>query len=567
MSFESVRAAVIALVVAGGALGCASAVRRFPLAEPVWHDPDRRAFRGEPEEYFSPFGWDAANQTFFRPVSRFFAVDPGGEATNVNALDEVPNSSWFQNRIGQRALSPEELVVGPCVPEKTDPVAPWTVTGAKPDGANPGFLIEDAEGKRYLVKFDGIVQGPRATAADVMVSKLYWAAGFTVPCNQVVFFDRSILGIDPKATSKGRSGRKRSLTEAHLDEVFSKAVRLPDGRYRASTSLFLPGKPLGPFTYQGTRDDDPNDVIPHEDRRELRGSRVLAAWVGHTDAREQNTLSMWIETGEGGGYVQHDVLDFGDCLGSLWDPPQLGRRIGHSNYFDFGHVGEDLVTFGVLDRPWNDRRFGPSGRIFGYFDVDDFDPDEWHPGYPNPAFSRMTEADAAWMARIISRFSDEHLSALAKLARFGDPMLEKEIVRILSGRRDRIFHRYLSRLSPLSHPTVTRRGSGAELCLRDLAVESGASLAYARTYVARAFEGADARPIGISAPHALGAKVCVRLPVVGDSPRELGYLIVDVSGGNQAVLSGPARVHLYALGGADYRVVGLERPEDDAPPG
>ena len=34
------------------------------------------------------------------PISRFWAVDPAGLAANVNALDEVPDSSWFQNRLG-----------------------------------------------------------------------------------------------------------------------------------------------------------------------------------------------------------------------------------------------------------------------------------------------------------------------------------------------------------------------------------------------------------------------------------------------------------------------------------
>ncbi|HMI93623.1 MAG TPA: hypothetical protein VK509_19755, partial [Polyangiales bacterium] len=74
---------------------------RFPLSEPLWRDPDQHPFAPAPEEYVSPFAWDGADQMVFRPISRFFAVDPAGRAVNVNALDEVPDSSWFENRIGR----------------------------------------------------------------------------------------------------------------------------------------------------------------------------------------------------------------------------------------------------------------------------------------------------------------------------------------------------------------------------------------------------------------------------------------------------------------------------------
>jgi hypothetical protein len=53
-----------------------------------------------------------ADHAAFRPLARAFAVDPGGEATNVNALDAVADSSWFTNRIGQRALSADDVASG-----------------------------------------------------------------------------------------------------------------------------------------------------------------------------------------------------------------------------------------------------------------------------------------------------------------------------------------------------------------------------------------------------------------------------------------------------------------------
>ncbi len=542
-----------------GLVGCGSGFRQFPAAEPLWHDPDRRPFRAEPEEYFSPFYWDGANQMVFRPAARFFAVDPAGEAVNVNAMDEVPDSSWFTRRIGSFPMTPGEFAEGACGGHAPiDAAGPWTVKGAKPNGANPGFIIKAADGRRYLLKFDGVVQGPRATGADVIVSKIYWAAGYFTPCNAVTFFDRSILRIDPEATSETAKGEKVPITERDLDTVFEKAVRLPDGRYRASASLFLDGRPIGPFTYEGTRSDDPNDVIPHEDRRDLRGTYVLAAWTNHFDSREQNTLDTWHEVKGQGGYIRHNLIDFGDCLGSIWEPPEMGRRIGHSYYLDFGDVLGDLVTFGIGSRPWDPSRarFGKSGSVFAYFGVERFVPDAYKPGYPNPAFLRHGERDAAWMTRIIAAMTPDHVRAAVAEGKFLDRALDAELERLLLGRRRKILERYTSRLSPLSHPEVTAGAGSAELCARDLAVASG--VAPARSYKARAWLGTTPASADIGAPRVSGERVCVSLP----GPRD--YAVVDLAARGAPA---PLRVHLRGQPSGAWRVVGVERPDDHDPPG
>ena len=111
------------------------------------------------------------------------------------------------------------------------------------------------------------------------------------------------------------SGKRRPLTRRDLDDVFYRAARQPNGRYRVLVSRFAPGRPLGNFRYYGTRPDDPNDIVPHEHRRELRGARVFGAWLNHDDSRGVNSLDM-LETRDGRGYIQHYMFDFGSILGS-----------------------------------------------------------------------------------------------------------------------------------------------------------------------------------------------------------------------------------------------------------
>ncbi len=557
-----------ALAVALSALACASCattgVRRFPLAAIVWEDPDQRTFSPRPAGFYSPYMWDGADNAFFRPASEVWQFEPRTEAINVNAMDEVPDSSWFTNRIGRRAMSVEEVAAGACGTDFEMP-EPWTIVGGKPDGANPGFTIVDANGVRYLMKTEGALQPWRPGAADTIGAAIWYATGYYAPCNQVVHFDPAILQRDPEATIEHSNGTEEPLTEAHVQRVLDAALRLPDGRYRASVSRFIEGRPISAWRYEGVREDDPNDVVPHQHRRELRGMYLLAAWTDHVDSRQENTMAAWMaEDGAAEGYVRHYMIDFGDCFGVIhaWD--DLVRRLGHSGYLDFEHIIVDFLTLDMLPRPWFAARHGPAGRTLGYYDVFRFVPDQWRPGYPNPAFDRHTERDAAWMARILSRFTDEQLRALARQGRFEDPVVEQELASTLIGRRDRILERYLTRLSPLTAPEVRETGDGAEVCLHDLAVESGVRPRTGRRYGARAWAG-DALA-ELERPRVRldeGARVCVRLPLVAGATREAPrYVVLDVLAQTMGrETTGPARVHLYALGPEAMTVVGLERPE------
>lgn len=572
--------------VAALSLGCASGVRRFPLRDPMWADTDTRPFSAPchadkddpkkkicmPEPYESAFLWDGANNMVFRPVSRFFAVDPAGEASNVNAVDEVPDSAWFTNRIGKKPMSPEEIVSGPCGTKVLDPNAAdgsWLVDQGKPNGANPGFRVKVEGVGKFMLKADPSDQPERATGATSIAARLYHATGWFAPCDSVVYLRPSLLKLKPGLKFSDNSGVVRAFDQAALEKVLSHAAHRGD-LVRMVASRWLPGRTLGPFTYDGTRSDDPNDVIPHEDRRDLRGARVIAAWLNHFDSREQNTMDTWMSAGDdpdsSPGHIQHWYIDLGDCFGSEWDLDGISRRLGHSYYLDLGDVSVDLVTFGLVPRPWDRAQRSPDGKIFGYFHSRDFEPDAWKGGYPNPAFSRMVERDGAWAARILSRLGPEHVEAAVRVGDYTDPQHTDFLIHHLLIRQRNILERYFAELSPIADVAV----SGAELCGRDLArwraVYPAADFKYSATVYAG--EALDKRSAPAVRPATDGG-VCVTLPHIADDGGAADdapsrYAVVDVGNGKA---KGPLRAHLYDLGPKrGFRLVGVERPDDaDAP--
>ena len=560
---------------------CPQPPRRFPLAAPKWEDADRNHVPVEPAEYYSGMIADVGDKTLFRPLSHLFKFPLPGEAANINALDEVPNSSWFHNRIGQHATTPAVAARGACTEPPLDPAkGPWMVAGAKPDGANPGFFVKTPQGT-YLFKFDGPVQPERATAADVIGSRIYHAAGYHAPCNQVVWFKRDVLKIAPGAKAKNKYGEKFPVTSKEVDQVLSKAFRLKDGTMRASASAFLPGKPLGPWTYNDTRSDDPNDVIRHEDRRELRGARVLASWINHWDSREQNTLDVWVNSGER-NFIRHYYIDFGDTLGSRWEQDGISRRLGNSYYLALDHVLVDLLTLGLLDRPWFNAKLSTEAEIFGYFNAENFEPARWRSAYPNPAFDRMTFRDALWMVRILARFSDAHVRALVKEGKFTFARDEAYAINTLIKRRNKILREYLTKYPPLDRFRLVRRGRTSDrraqsLCFEDLALLHKLVPSKDVLYKLRFMggEGLD-KELGWlqfqpdpDHPH----RSCVLLPIgdkrpanlagvkaKDDDPRRYGVMHLYVHQRPTLPPTSNMEVHFYDLGPErGFRLVGVQR--------
>jgi len=435
-------------------VGCA-AHQPWNLADTPPTSPDTRPITVQPEEREPSLYWDAVNQSSFylidnsldlpRQYRKLFGRRR--EAYNVDAFGEVPNSSWFTNRMGTVRMSVDQIRRGPNTIDGPDTSGPWTIIRAKTQGVTPGFFVRDAAGETFVLKFDPQNHPELATGAEMVSTTFFYACGYNVPENYLVTFDPSILQIKDGLTFKDKYGEKRSFTKGVLDDVLAKVARRPDGTIRAIASRFLPGKPLGPFSYKGRRKDDPNDRIPHQHRRELRGLRALAELVNHFDTKDHNSLDIWVET-DAGGYVKHYLIDFGSTLGSDGDEPKSPYK-GYAYVLDMEQALVSLVTLGLRRWSWEGATAEGIPPAVGYFESKRFTPPGWKPLHANPAFDNMTYADAYWATRIIASFSEDDLHACVEAGEYSDPAATEYLVKTLIERRRKIIDYYYNKLNPL----------------------------------------------------------------------------------------------------------------------
>ncbi len=314
-------------------------------------------------------GYDFVVNTFAAPGIRHNI-----RARNVNTVDEVPDSSWFVNRIGRRALSTAELVRGPDRFESIS-LNGWIVSGGKSSGLQPGFRMTDPSGHLYQIEFDPPSNPEMATGAEVIGTAFYHAFGYNTVDVYVAELDPAAIEISPKARILDPLiGERRQMTRRDVDEVLRRVARMPNGRYRVLASRFAEGAPLGNFRYYGTRPDDPNDIVPHEDRRELRAARVFGAWLNHDDSRGVNSLDM-LQTDGNRRYVKHYMFDFGSIMGSGTVFAQR-HRAGNEYIVEWAPGWLTLGTLGLYTRDWLHIDYPDVPASVGRFEASALDPDE-----------------------------------------------------------------------------------------------------------------------------------------------------------------------------------------------
>lgn len=453
-------------------VACARDLKDGPV---VWYDDDRRPV-SRPQERDPNLIWDYYNESVVRSVGRFTRPDRlarrvGGlwgadhvkMASDVNALGEVVNSTWFTNRIGIFRMALEEVARGSGAGVGPDASQPWVIVRAKTAGVTPGFTIRDARGDLYLIKFDPPGHEGMVTGAGVISQRILHAAGYFVPDDNVVYFQRDDLVLSEGVMFVDEEGVRREAVDADLDELLESVARTGD-RWRAISSKFVEGVPVGPFDYWGRREDDPNDRIDHQQRRSIRGLEVFAAWLNHFDTKQHNSLDVYVGE-DGRGHVVHYLIDFASTLGTGADGP--ARRFGWEGTVDpLGMLGRTLAL-GFMESDWRKLERPEGLAEVAYWESELFDPTGFEPHYPNPGFADQTHRDAYWAAKIISAFTDEQLQVICQQARYRDPRATEYVARILGERRDKIARTWFDEIAPLDFFVVEQ----GRLRYRDLGEE------------------------------------------------------------------------------------------------
>lgn len=436
------------------------------------------------------------------------------------------------------------------------------MTGAALIAVTAGLVIRDSRNDLYYVKFDPEGLANMATAADHITSKFLYAFGYNVLPSCITHIDPAQLKIDPSAVVRMLGGNEKPLDREFIILALERVYQKEDGRYRVVAHPLPPGNLLGGFKFFGTRQDDANDIFPHEDRRELRGLRVFSAWLNHVYCRSLNTMDVYIpdvQSDEKMGWVKHYLVDFSTSLGSGYDlnekivPKQPQDGYEYTFWGDHKANLKTALSLGIWVRPWMKIEYPyPKYAEIGKIEADFFEPNKWKPAYRNAAFEKMLPDDAFWASKILVRLSDAAIRAVVHEGNFSDPESEKYLADTLISRRDKILQHYLQQISPLDRFRVV----DSSLVFENLGLHSGLASECSYQYLWHEFDNKteDSTPLGNWRYTGFS-----RIPV---PEHQSDYLMVRIRTRADEAPKWLKNVDVYLRNGAAREVVGIDREMD-----
>jgi hypothetical protein len=410
--------------------------------------------------------WSMFENLFAKPGERHpgHGVIP---AQAINTMGEVLDGPWFVNRHWKKRMTADELTAGPGNDDPPSVARPWQVLTVKRYDVRPGMFIADADNQVYLLHFDPPGRLELATAASMVASRVYYALGYWVPQNYIVYFGRSQLSASREGEDINAVGKAKKLLEDDIDLFLAKVAVDPRRGYRAVATKVPPGQPVGPYSFYGMRTDDPNDIYAHEHRRDQRGLFVYSAWLANNWIRPLATFDFLVEE-NGLSFIRHYIVDFFSSLGSGFENVKEPRE-GHETWFDWNESVRNFIGFGFFYSPRWQRADYPGVRSVGRLEYEVFNPEDWMPNTHLASLANHLPDDDLWASRNIMSFTDDDIRALVKAGQYSDRRAEEWIAKCLIERRNKIGRAFFSKVLPLDDFRV----EDAELKFEHLAVRYG----------------------------------------------------------------------------------------------
>ena len=374
-----------------------------------------------------------------RPIVDALDASRTPRARDVNALDEVPRSSYWLGAVTEpERLASAYAVAGP-------PRSPLVL---KKDRGRT-LEIEDGRGYRYLLEADPDAEPNTRSAAAAISSRLLRALGYRSP---------EVWVVTPTA----------SLPELGRAPAWS-ATRWPVGI------------DLGPTPASERRSDDPNDRIEPTERRTLRVLGIVAAWLDIGDLGPAHLRDVY-RGPPGKGHVEHYVVGLRTALGV--------RHLIHGDGVETaagtvrGSPLVNLVTLG-LHRPATQIEDEHSLRAFP-LSAEGFDL-----GMPFDPIDHLLPGDEYWIAELLTHVSTKLLAAAVRAGSIADAGVARHLRRALEARRAALVSRHLLAATPCAVTATTER----LLVFEDRAVAEGVVSGAGAHYLAELFDERG-RPLG-----------------------------------------------------------------------
>ncbi|MCK4303895.1 MAG: hypothetical protein KAY24_06625 [Candidatus Eisenbacteria sp.] len=536
----------------------AQAANRFAVAEPVWKVNDC-----EPIPEPATFNWNRYHSFidgyWLRPLDDVFSMSPGSPAEDINSFEEVPASSWFTPRIGRFSLSTREVEQGNTDFPSIDRSKPLQVTAARIDGCEPFLQVLEGSGASCILEFDDPRFPEMRTAAAVIANRLLYAAGYNVFECFIDEISPSDLQLAEGARKVGEFGGQSDLKGADLKKLLAKLGG--NAQLRVAVSRLPAGIPKGQICDKGTRLDDANDRIAHQNRRSLRGLRILASWLNHTRMRPDRTLDIYLQPG---GYLRHYLIGLGMALGAWVQSPHPFETEGQEPYWDMGTWTKNLLMFG-FGKTYEPAQEASPFRGVGIFDSHGFDPLAWRPAYGFEPFRRMSWADAFWGARLVAPFSEEQIHAAVRAGALSDPDAAAFLAGTLIERRDRIALAWFAKLNAADRfQILCPTGGRCTLVFEDLGVACGVRQSGDIQYVMVFTLPETGETLGYQSRsgHNLEFDLAPFLPspwLHRKDPCRYGCAAIRCYDYRGRPLDGETRVHIFFDADKGPRLIGIER--------